>query len=786
MPATEACLRRCPSLAWPFTVIRQGAHVIHRLQLLRNIGQFDNVSPASTLTLGQLTLVYAENGRGKTTLAAVLRSLGTGDGLPINERRRLGAAHPPEVIIACDGSTQPARFQNGAWSRSYPGIVVFDDVFVDRNVYSGLDVAPEHRQNLHELIVGAQGVTLARRIDELASEIRGHNTTLRTKADAVPASQRCEYSIEEFCALPRHPDVDRALTDATQRLAAQQQAALIMATAEFDSLGLPAVDIDRIRSLLAQTIADLDDDAAAKVKRHVVGLGRDGEDWIASGMKRVTGEETCPFCAQPLSGAELFQVYRRYFVESYERLKAELFRLQTRIERDLRGDALAGFERQFKAMDDRRRFWAGFASVPDHALDAVAVAATWQGMRDGLLRAVQQKRMDPTSPIGLDANAEAAISAFDAMNKHVSDLSRRLIEANENIQRVKEATKAGDIAIAEGEVRRLRATKNRYAPDTSRLCNDYLAAKAAKEQAENTKTGTQQQLDMHQTKVFPACQAMVNTYLARLNAGFSIEQVQPQRTPGKPSCTYQLLVHQHRVPVSAARPAEGAAAFKNTLSAGDRNSLALAFFFASLEVDPDRARKTIVLDDPVSSLDEHRCVATIQETRDLVSKVAQVVVLSHNKSFLARIWQYAKGTITTLAVTRDMLGSTIVPWDVSADSVTEYDKRHARLRDYVSANRGNTREVAQSIRPVLEGYLRVACPANCPPGQLLGRFINEAQQQSAAGNPIIDSAKLGDLDRLTEFSNRFHHDTNPAWDTEQINDAELLGFVRQTLAFVRA
>jgi hypothetical protein len=46
--------------------------------------------------------------------------------------------------------------------------------------------------------------------------------------------------------------------------------------------------------------------------------------------------------------------------------------------------------------------------------------------------------------------------------------------------------------------------------------------------------------------------------------------------------------------------------------------------------------------------------------------------------------------------------------------------------------------------------------------------------------------KLADLDSLTEYSNRFHHDTNPAWDTEHINDAELLGFVRQTLTFVSA
>jgi len=69
--------------------------MITRIQLIRNVGQFDSVAPAPNLQLAPLTLVYAENGRGKTTLAAILRSLGSGEALPITERRRLGAAISP-------------------------------------------------------------------------------------------------------------------------------------------------------------------------------------------------------------------------------------------------------------------------------------------------------------------------------------------------------------------------------------------------------------------------------------------------------------------------------------------------------------------------------------------------------------------------------------------------------------------------------------------------------------------------------------------------------------------
>src|SRR5438105_954141 len=115
--------------------------MISRVQLLRNIGQFDSVSAAATIPLARLTIVYSENGRGKTTLAAVFRSLATGDPIPIAERRRLAAQNPPHVVLECSGGPPPAVFQNNAWNRRVPDILLFDDVFVDENVHSGLAVS---------------------------------------------------------------------------------------------------------------------------------------------------------------------------------------------------------------------------------------------------------------------------------------------------------------------------------------------------------------------------------------------------------------------------------------------------------------------------------------------------------------------------------------------------------------------------------------------------------------------------------------------------------------------
>src|SRR5262249_24792287 len=156
-----------------------------------------NVSPGAALPFSCLTLVYAENGRGKTTLSSVLHSLSTGDAQPILERARLGASNTPHVVLTLsDGGTR--IFQNGAWSAPLSEISVFDDAFVAANVCSGIDIASEHRQNLHELILGSQGVTLNAELRARVTAVEEHNRQIRAKADAIPSSSRANLTIDQF------------------------------------------------------------------------------------------------------------------------------------------------------------------------------------------------------------------------------------------------------------------------------------------------------------------------------------------------------------------------------------------------------------------------------------------------------------------------------------------------------------------------------------------------------------------------------------------------------------
>jgi wobble nucleotide-excising tRNase len=763
--------------------------MINALQLVRNIGQFDSVSSAAALQLAPVTLVYAENARGKTTLAAVLRSLATGDPIPVAERQRLGATHPPHVVVDCMGGPPHAMFQNGAWNRTLSNMAVFDDVFVDDNVCSGLEVEAEHRQRLHEWILGAQGVALNRALRTCAVRAEQLNSSLRAKADAIAPAVRASLSADDFCALQQRADIDVAILEADRALSAAQQQEVVANARAFEPLALPDLNTEEIARVLRMDLPALDAAAAAQVKAHLDTIGAEGEAWVAAGMQWVgiSGEDQCPFCAQDLRGLTLIDHYRAYFSAQYAQLKQQIADtthefLQTHGP----SDVAAVFDRNIRIAMERRQYWSQFAEIPEIQVDAAAIAEAWVSARDIVFTALQRKQNVPLERIVFSAEDMIRIRAYDQHRQTIRALNEKLQRANDGIAIVKERTAASNRQALASDLARLRAIKVRHTPAIDALCADYLADKAAKARADQEREAAREALDIYRRQVFPNYETAINLYLQRFNAGFRLGHVTSVNTRGGPSCTYNVVINNSPIAVGGRQAEPGTPSFRNSLSAGDRSTLALAFFFASLDQDPGLADKVVVIDDPITSLDEHRSLATVHEMRRLSQRARQLIVLSHDKGFLCNIWQ---GTDTTLRaaleVVRDGDGSTIQPWDVHRDCITEHDRRHALLREYTKAAGANGPEVAESIRPVLESFLRVAYPEQFPPGTLLGSFCGLCEQRVSDQRQILRQPDIDELRALTEYANRFHHDTNAAWLTARINDAELLSFVRRTLTFTR-
>lgn len=759
--------------------------MIERIHLLRNFGQFDNVSPPPDTALTPFTLLYAENGRGKTTIATMLRSLATGDASLVTERHRLGAQYPPHIVIGHGGGQ--ITFQNGNWSQTLPDVAVFDDAFVAANVCSGIEVQATHRKNLHELILGAQGVVLSNALQGHIDQVEAHNVALRDLSDTIRAAARGPYRVDAFCNLEQDPDIDTKIEDAQRRLAAARSADAIRQRPGFQELTLPDFDIPAIDEVLGQSLADLDAAAAERVRNHLASIGKDGETWVADGMPRITPasqgheQELCPFCAQDLQESDLIAHYRAYFSEAYEALKTTIRQTGIGVRNAHAGDVPAAFERGIRTSVQSHEFWKDFVEIPAIDIDTAAIAREWNAAKDAVLGQLRAKAAAPLEPMVLPPDTRQAIQTYRARIAEVRALSARLNGANERLDMVREQAAVDDMAALTDDLAKLQAKKARFEPDVVQACDAYTAEKVAKTNTENLRNQARAALDQYRDQIFPAYEDAINEYLRRFAASFRLGQVQSVNQRGGSSASYCVVINNENVDVAA----EEGPSFRNTLSAGDRNTLALAFFFASIDQDANPGNKIVVIDDPMTSLDEHRTLHTRVEIIGLSARVRQIIVLSHSKPFLCNLWEQAdRNARTALRINRAAAGSEITVWDVRNDSISEHDKRHELVRGYLQvAHPDEERKVAQALRPILERFLRVAYPEHFPPGQLIGPFLGLCDQRAGANNEILAQNDLDELRVLKDYANRFHHDSNQAWETEHINDAELADFARRTLLF---
>jgi wobble nucleotide-excising tRNase len=759
--------------------------MIDRLQLLRNIGLFDSVAEGAKLPFAKVTVIYGENARGKTTLAAIMRSLSSGEGSALVERHRLGAAHPVEIIV--DGASKaPMRFQNGAWSATDQSIAVYDDEFVAQNVCAGLAVESEHRQNLHELILGSKGVALNKAQNDAIAEIEEHTRQLRLKGEAIPAAKRGRLTIEQFCHLPPIDDLKTKIEEATKRLAAAKSSAEVAAALPLPTLAVPSFDLAELGELLNRGLPELEREAALRVQQHLQKLGARGERWVAEGVETqqrlaAIGDVECPFCGQDLAGSDVVRHYTAFFSEAYRDLKAEVTTALRGLATRHGGEAHAAFERQLRETGERCEFWKQFVAVPDIKADTTKTTLAWNAARQSIEALLQQKQAAPLERLAVSREATVAVEAFNDERKPLDALAAALVKANEAIALVKEQAHAANVNVLASDLALLSATEARYEQETDKLCAAYLEEAKAKAKKEKLRDNARAALNTYRKSVFPAYETSVNGYLRRFNAGFRLGKVSAVNTRGSTVADYCVVINERPVALAA----DHGPCFRNTLSAGDRNALALAFFFAMLESDPNFAGRTIVIDDPMSSLDEHRTLHTVTELHRLAGQVSQVIVLSHSKPFLASVWQKcAAMPRTALQVSRAQNGSTLAAWDVTDDLVTVYDKWHAEAREYVrAADPAAARRIAESLRPMLEQFVRIAYPEHFAAGGKLGQFVDLARRRLGTPQAYLGPNDTTELRALLDFANRYHHAENPAYQVEAINDGELLDFVRRTLAF---
>jgi wobble nucleotide-excising tRNase len=301
---------------------------------------------------------------------------------------------------------------------------IFDDRFVDENVCSGLEVAPGHRQKLHELILGAQGVALHNRVTAAVREIEEVIVRVRSASNAIPAAEREGLSADDFCNLSERLDASEAIVEEERALAATREAQAIRTTAMFEQFHLTQFDTERIAAILLRDLPALERRALASVQEHLETLGVRGEQWVATGMAFLSQSQhdNCPFCAQALDGSPMIGPYRDYFSEEYARLKADVAGLLSDLDWQHNGDARGALERSARITQERRQFWQKFISVPELTLDTAAVVNAWKAAYDAAKSLIERKQAAPLEAIDIPDEVTNLLRNHAASAQSLSNL----------------------------------------------------------------------------------------------------------------------------------------------------------------------------------------------------------------------------------------------------------------------------------------------------------------------------------------------------------------------------
>lgn len=304
---------------------------------------------------------------------------------------------------------------------------------------------------------------------------------------------------------------------------------------------------------------------------------------------------------------------------------------------------------------------------------------------------------------------------------------------------------------------------------------------AGKESARRPEGGRQEEAGRLHEAGHCQYEQTINRLLDDFNAGFRITGTRHGYPGGVASSSYQILINDTAVDLGDERTPLDRPSFRNTLSSGDKSTLALAFFLAQLDHGPDGATKIVVFDDPFNSQDSFRKNCTIQKIKKCGDTCSQVIVLPHDDRFLKLIWDrlaHVPAERKCLRLSRiGVRDTTVSEWDIEVATQAQFLADRQALADYYNSAEGHPRDVVNKIRPVLETYCRNLYPSQFTPADSLGTIIAKIRDsgQTHSLAPILD-----DLEALNAYTTPYAHG-QPNAATAPIDDNELHGLVKKTL-----
>jgi wobble nucleotide-excising tRNase len=547
-------------------------------------------------------------------------------------------------------------------------------------------------------------------------------------------------------------------------------------------VALPAIDVKQLEALLGKSEEGISEKAALLVREHIKShLDDQGERWLDYGARHITAAEKCPFCGQNIVGIELVTAIRSYFSEAYRNyatsLSEEIHSLRERLGRAAFPLIRASLQNQVAVAAQWNDEMALDQASSRSSLDDAEVA--WKRaaeLLESVLVIKSQRPLDKIDP----ASITEALGEYKRSTDTLIALNGILSEIGKKAKDRKAALSKADITTIETRLRRLENQKMCFEPLAQGHLNKRNALLEKRAQLDEEKTALKKYIDDHAATVIGRYQTGINYYLAHFECDIRIESVEPRFPSGKASVQYILKAHGHEIELGVCLDKPS---FDTVLGEGDKYTLALSFFFARLKDHADLSGRVIVLDDPVNSFGCTRRSLIEGVARELRSRGAQLVVLTHDERLAAMMWRDKKlKLIVPLQVERTAHGSQLRPWDIERATQTEYVEDYLALTDYLDKS-GDHTKAAVSIRPYVEQRLRYLYPG--PPFETrdsLGDMIKKIRDSAPGSRLYPLQKKLLELGAINDASLPSHHAVDDVPGMDPLTPERVRLFAKKALA----
>jgi len=311
---------------------------IARIKEIKNIGTFANFTNGGSLGFEKLTFIYGFNTFGKTTLTDIFQSFKEKNLQIIQARKTIPAQLGQQKVIFSikDQTESDIKFENNNWTQNEVSkyLEVFGTDFIHKNLFTGLAIERENRENLTQFILGEQGVKLAEEIATKKKELGVKRRDLKTKVPNF-VKDKIDIEIKKFLESSieglEKDKIENVLSQKKIELQKEQERLKepqkILKLQEPSKFELPTFTIiellEVINTLLQEDYSNIKEVILTKLNKHLsdnFSVQDNAENWIKAGLHyckdKANGD--CPFCGQSLHNAQdLINIYDSYFDQAY-------------------------------------------------------------------------------------------------------------------------------------------------------------------------------------------------------------------------------------------------------------------------------------------------------------------------------------------------------------------------------------------------------------------------------------------------------------------------------------